>query len=322
VQASRVVSGMLASIALVAAAAAAGTMGPRAVGHSPGDGHGEAGWKAVEQAFGRTGTMQPGGVFRIAFPRDDLNVRVGSVTLEPSFALGSYVAFMPMGPGTNADAMMMGDLALRDEEVPGVTARLFEHGIDVTALHNHLNEMTPHVLYMHFGARGEPGALAASLLEALGPISPSRIAVRGGASVLGRTIDVKGVESVLGHRGVVNPWGVLQVSVPRAGKITLNGMDVPPAMGVATALSFQPMGGGEAAITGDFVLVASEVNRVAQTLRGHGIEVTALHNHGLVEAPRLFYMHFWARGDATGLARGLRAALDQTDSQGPERVSR
>jgi hypothetical protein len=146
--------GMVAGVALVAAvAAAAGAMGPRTVGHSPGEGQGEAGWKAVEQAFGRTGTLQPGGVFRIAFPRDDLDVRVASVRLEPSFALGSYAAFMQMGPGTNTDVMMMGDLALRDEEVPGVMARLFEHGIDVTALHNHLNEMSSHVMYMHFGPR-------------------------------------------------------------------------------------------------------------------------------------------------------------------------
>ena len=112
--------------------------------------------------------------------------------------------------------------------------------------------------------------------------------------------------------------GVLQFSVARAEKITENGMELLPAQGINTALNFQPIGDGKAAITGDFVLIAGEVNRVAKTLRVHGIQPTALHNHALADSPRLFYMHFWANDDAVKLARGLKAALDLTNAKKPE----
>jgi hypothetical protein len=86
-------------------------------------------------------------------------------------------------------------------------------------------------------------------------------------------------------------------------------------MGVATVMNFQPLASGRVAITGDFVLIDREVNPVARTLRQHGIDVTAIHNHGLMDSPRLFYTHFWATDEAAKQAKGLRAALDQTNSQ-------
>lgn len=107
---------------------------------------------------------------------------------------------------------------------------------------------------------------------------------------------------------------MFQFSIPRQEKIEDDGMEIPPAMGTATAINFQPTGSGRAVITGDFVLVASEVNPVIRALREHGIEVTAIHSHMLTEQPRLFFMHFWANDDAVKLATGLRAALDQTKS--------
>jgi hypothetical protein len=88
-------------------------------------------------------------------------------------------------------------------------------------------------------------------------------------------------------------------------------MAIPPSMGTATALNFQPTGGGKLAITGDFVLLGSEVNQVLKTLRQHDIEVTALHSHMIDDSPHLFFMHFWANDDAQKLAQGLRAALDR-----------
>jgi hypothetical protein len=108
---------------------------------------------------------------------------------------------------------------------------------------------------------------------------------------------------------------VYQVSVPRAEAIRDGGIEIPPSMGLATAINFQSTGGGKAAITGDFVLVASEVNPVIRALRRSGIEVTSLHNHLLTDEPRLFFMHFWANDDALELARGLRSALEATGSR-------
>jgi uncharacterized protein DUF1259 len=273
----------------------------------------DADWKRVEEALGKAGQVQPGGVFRVAMPRTDLKVKVQGVDVKPGFALGSYAAFRKIG----SDAMVMGDLVLLDEEVNEVMTRLLQKGILVTAVHNHLNEISPHVMYMHYSGHGEAQQLAAALHEAL---SASGTPLgQGGGPVPGATagageIDQKQVEAALGRPGKVN-GGILQVSVARAEKITENGMELLPAMGVSTALNFQPTGDGKAAITGDFVLIGREVNAVAKALREHGIQVTALHNHALGDNPRLFYMHFWANDDAVKLAKGLRAALDLTNSK-------
>ena len=113
-------------------------------------------WRAVEQALGKSGQMQPGDVFRIGMPRTDLAVTVKGVPVKPGFALGSYAAFKQMGD----HAMVMGDLVLLDQEVPAVMSGLFAGGLQVTGIHNHLNEMSPHVMYALRGARrrGRAGA--------------------------------------------------------------------------------------------------------------------------------------------------------------------
>jgi len=266
-------------------------------------------WKAVEEALGRKGAVQPGDVFRVGLPRTDLKVKVHGVDVKAGFALGSYAAFRK----TSEDAMVMGDLVLLDEEVPKVMSELLAQGLSVTALHNHLNEMSPHVMYMHYSGRGDVVKLAKSVRTALGASGTPFGEPAASGSAAGPAIDQAQVEAALGRSGrIIN--GILQVGVPRAERITDGGMELLPAMGVATAINFQPTGNGQAAITGDFVLIAGEVNPVARTLRAHGIEVTALHNHALADSPRLFYMHFWANDDAVKLARGLRAALDQTNS--------
>ena len=266
-------------------------------------------WKAVEEALGRKGAVQPGDVYRVGLPRTDLKVKVHGVDVKAGFALGSYAAFRK----TSEDAMVMGDLVLLDEEVPKVMSELLAQGLSVTALHNHLNEMSPHVMYMHYSGRGDVVKLAKSIRTALGASGTPFGEPAASGSAAGPAIDQAKVEAALGRSGRINN-GILQVGVPRAERITDGGMELLPAMGVATAINFQPTGNGQAAITGDFVLIAGEVNPVARTLRAHGIEVTALHNHALADSPRLFYMHFWANDDAVKLARGLRAALDQTNS--------
>ena len=127
-------------------------------------------------------------------------------------------------------------------------------------------------------------------------------------------LDTTAIAKALGVSGKLNGV-VYQISIPRSEKIMEMGHEVPPSMGVATAINFQPTGGGKAAITGDFVLRASEVNPVIRTLKQNGIDVTALHSHMIDEEPRLYFMHFWANADAATLAKGLRAALDQTKSK-------
>jgi len=256
-------------------------------------------WKAVEQALGKSGQLQAGDVFRIGMPRTDLSVTVKGVPVKAGFALGSYAAFKQIGD----QAMVMGDLVLLDQEVPAVMAGLFRGGLEVTAVHNHLNEMSPHVMYMHYGGHGDAVQLAKALRQALSASSTPLGSSSGPAATpTGPTLDAKQIEQALGRTGRDIGGGVFQVTVPRAEAIT-------------EMINFQPTADGKAAITGDFVLIDKEVNAVARALQQNGIDVTALHNHALMDTPRLFYMHFWATDDPAKLARGLKAALDLTNSQ-------
>src|SRR5262245_54174555 len=272
----------------------------------------EPDWKAVEQVLGKSGQLQPGDVFRVGMPRTDLSVTVKGVPVKAGFALGSYAAFKQVGD----QAMVMGDLVLLDGEVQGVMAGLFAGGLAVTAVHNHLNEMSPHVMYMHYEGRGDAVQLAKSLRQALAA-SRTPLGVPAATPAAGPTLDTQRVEQVLGRTGKDIGGGVFQITVPRAETITEMGQPLLPAMGVTTVLNFQPTTDGKAAITGDFVLIDKEVNAVAWALRHRDIDVTALHNHGLMDTPRLFYMHFWATGDPVTLAQGLKAALDLTNSAKP-----
>jgi len=267
-------------------------------------------WKAVEAAIGRAGQAQPGDVIKFGMPRKDLHVVLDGVELKPALALGSWIAFKQDGAG----AMVMGDLVLTEDEVEPVMMKLQEGGIHESAVHNHLINESPHVVYMHIASHGDAVQMAKAIQEAVGfTKTPGPDSSPAAPSTPDLGFDQKQVEQLLGHAGKVN-GGVLQVAVPRSETITDSGMTVPPSMGVATALNFQPTGNGKAAITGDFVLLGSEVNPVIKALRQNGIAVTALHSHMLTEEPRLFFMHFWANDDAMKLAKGLRAALDNTNS--------
>ena len=267
-------------------------------------------WKQVEEAMGRPGQMQPGDVIKFGMPRKDFHVVLESVDIKPGLALGSWAAFKRDGGG----AMVMGDLVLTEDEVEPVMMKLQEGGIHESAVHNHLIGESPHVMYMHIASHGDAIQMAKAIHDALALTKtpgPDAASAAQPAADLG--FDQKQVEQILGHSGKIN-GGVLQIGVPRAEAITDSGMAVPSSMGVATALNFQPTGNGKAAITGDFVLLGTEVNPVIKALRQNGIAVTALHSHMLMEEPRLFFMHFWANDDAVKLAKGLRAALDNTNS--------
>ena len=268
-------------------------------------------WAPVEAALGRKGAMQPGDVIKFSFPRSDLAVTVGGVALKPALALGSWVAFKLVG--TNR-SMAMGDLVLTEAEVSPVMKALQAAGVEQSALHNHVLGESPRVMYMHISAHGDGAKIARAIHDALALSKTPLGAPAPAAAPSAADLDTAGIAKALGIAGKLNGV-VYQVTVPRSERITEMGQEVPPAMGVATAINFQPTGGGKAAITGDFVMRGSEVNPVIRALRDHGIEVTALHSHMIDEEPRLFFMHFWANDDAVTLAKGLRAALDQTKSK-------
>ncbi len=287
-------------------------------------------WRPVEDALGRKGTPNPGDVLKFGFPRSDLRVVLGGVTLKPALALGSWVAFKRIGD----HAMVMGDLVLLEEEVAEVMGSLQQNGVEQTALHNHLRGESPRVVYMHIRAIGDPGRIARAVRSALqftrtpfGPVTPSApppgVVPPPAAPPPGVVpppaappppvydLDTVGIARIIGVRGKMN-GGVYQLSIPRRGKILEDKMEIPPSMGISTAINFQATGPDKAAITGDFVLLGKEVNPVIWVLSENGIDVTAIHSHMSTEQPRLFFMHFWANDDVAKLARGLRAALDRT----------
>jgi hypothetical protein len=273
----------------------------------------EIDWKKVDEAIGRGPAVVAGDVHRYGFPRSDLTVMLDGVTIRPALALGGWVAFKPM----HGQAMAMGDLVLLQTEIAPVMTKLIENGMEITAVHNHVLRGDPATFYMHIGGHGDPVKMAATIRSALGESRTPLTAPAAAAQPPAIDFDTAQVDQIIGVKGA-NNGGVYQFAVPRRDPVTEEGMPLTPPgpLGVATAIGFQPTGGGKAAITGDFVLTGNEVNPVIQALRSNGIEVTAVHSHMLNEQPRLFFMHFWANDDALKLARGLRAALDKTASNG------
>lgn len=265
----------------------------------------ETDWSQVDAAIGKKAAVA-GSVHKYGLPRSDLHVTLDGVTIKPGLALGGWIAFEPSGDG----AMMMGDLVLTETEVNPVMRSLLANGVQVTAVHNHLLRASPAPFYMHVGAHGDPAKLVTVVREALAetktPFEPSAVPVGEPPKI---DFDTAQVEEALGAHGK-NNGGVYQFSIPKAKAIQAGGATVAPAMGVAHAVNFQPTGAGKAAITGDIVATAKEVEPLLRALQSNGIEVTALHSHMLDDEPRLFFVHFWANADAVKLARGLRAGLD------------
>jgi hypothetical protein len=270
-----------------------------------------ADWPSVDDALGRAGTVQTGDVHRYSFPRSDLAVTLDGIRIKPALALGSWLAFRDVGDHSE----VMGDLVLTQQEVNPVLSRLLEGGLTITALHNHLLRSSPGTMYMHVHGMGDAVKLAITLRQALSASqTPTGETPTAAADAIG--LDTKALDAALGRQGKV-AGGTYQFSFPRAEQVTERGMKIPPSLGLATAINFQPTSKGDAVTTGDFVLIASEVTPVLTELRRHGIEVTALHNHLTGEQPRLFFMHFWGNADPTTLARALRAALDRMNLARP-----
>jgi len=264
-------------------------------------------WEAVDKILGRPGKVLPGDIHKYGWPRADLHVTAGGVAIEPTLALGSWGGFMKTA--TEGHLMTMGDLVLLADEVNPVVRALQAGGLDVLAIHNHLIGESPQVIYVHFGGHGPAEQVAKALRTALDttktPLAPA--AATPPTPSAAETAAYETVQTVLGRKGAM-AGRVLQIGVPRAGKIEEDGMEVPPSVGMATALNFQFVE-GRVATTGDFVLTGDEVNPVIRELESHGIQVTALHSHMLRETPRLFFMHFWGLDDPTRIGEGLKAAL-------------
>ena len=269
-------------------------------------------WKPVADALGRTGKLGDNNTaFHVALVRNDLQVTTDGVAIKPGLSLGGYAAFARYADN---QTLLMGDLVVTEAELPKVTDALQAHGLAQTALHKHLLQQTSPVWWTHVHGMGDAVQLAQGLKAALdatsiGPATPPP------AQQPPVDIDVAGVQQALGRKGTPD-GGLLKYSIPRKDTIVEDGYVLPAAsLNLTTVINFQPVGGGRAAINGDFILIASEVQKVIQALRAGNVQIVELHNHGLTEQPRLFYMHYWAVDDAVTLAKALRPALDATNLQ-------
>ncbi|MGV9242331.1 DUF1259 domain-containing protein [Streptomyces sp. NPDC003710] len=266
----------------------------------------EADWKPVADALGRTGTLMKGTVYRVPLPRKDLTVTTQGITIKPGLALAGYTTFAKYRDGT----MLMGDLVVTEDELPKVTDALQAAGVEQTALHKHLLQQSPAIWWTHVHAMGNPVTLAKGLKSALAataipPASPPP------ATQPPIDLDTAGIDKAIGRKGTAD-GGIDKFSIARANTVTDGTHVMPPALGITTGINFQPLGDNKAAINGDFVMTAPEVQKIIQALRKGGIDIVELHNHSLTDQPRLFYMHFWATGDGVTLAKALRPALNAT----------
>lgn len=264
----------------------------------------------IERVMGMKGKSN-GGEYKITVPQNDLRIMVDDFRIIPAMGLGTWVAFTPAEKG----AMIMGDLVLTEADLKPVQQEVIRQGLTITAIHNHFVRNHPNVMFMHIGGQGHTGAMAEKAKSVLDKIKESR----GGDPSKGtappedvpNTLDTQLLDGILGHTAEMSR-GVYKYTIGRPDvALHEHGVPVTAFMGFNTWAAFQ--GSPEqAAVAGDFTMLADEVAPVIKALVEHGIEVVAVHNHMVHEQPRIFFLHYWGTGNAARLAEGLRAALDQT----------
>jgi hypothetical protein len=265
----------------------------------------------IENIFGKMPSKE-NGFYKFSFPRQDLSVTLDGVKIDPRFAFTTWFAFSPTDSSGTA-GMLMGDVVLLESEFKNVLKKLDEKGIDIAAIHNHLLGEKPKIMYLHVMAMGKPMELFSSLKEMLAVTATPLKTNFPDTSTNG---DWGKTEDTLGYNGK-KEGSILKFSIPRNEKIKDGGMELPENFGVNSVINFQRVG-NKAAVTGDFVLLPSEVNTVQKILTRGNILVTALHSHMLFEQPRLFFMHFWAVDDPEKLAAVLHDVLRSTNHVAPK----
>jgi hypothetical protein len=262
----------------------------------------------IGKAAGTKATTTPDGVVRLGWARTDVAVKVDGMPLKPFAGLGSWAAFTATPHG----AMVMGDTVVFQDEVTPAMDAAFAGGLEVSALHNHFFHDEPRVYFMHIGGQGDPEKLAAgvkAVWDAIRKVRAEKPApgnrFPGGVPREG-TLSAERIEKALGHKGQTQD-GVVKVTIGREGK--MHGVTVGGSMGLTTWAAFS--GSDElAAVDGDFIMTAAEVQPVLRALRKANLHIVALHNHMVGEQPALYFTHFWGKGPAEELARGLKSALD------------
>ena len=275
---------------------------------------------AIEQAAGVPVTIKDDGVLRIGWSRDDVAVTIDGMPFKPQAGLGSWAAFASM---PNGKAMVMGDTVVFEDEITPAMDAAFEHGLQVTALHNHFVFDRPPVFFMHIGGTGNEAALATGVRAMWDAIKAVRREHPEPESTFDGQVpeqtgefDLASLEQVFAKKASVNN-GVVKVTFGRTA--SMHGVEFGAPMGLATWAAFSG-NQQDAVVDGDFAMTAQEVQPVMRSLRRSGIHIVALHNHMIGETPPFYFLHYWGKGSAGDLARGLQAALDAQVNAAAERM--
>ncbi len=259
-------------------------------------------WDSVGKILKTSGTLT-GGYYRYGWPRRDITLKIGDVTVAPTLALGAWAGFA----GEPNGATVMGDLVLTPDEVKPVLAELANQHIGVIAIHNHIVG-DPQITYMHFHAEGSATDLATRLDRVLARTKTPRPPAPPTPQPV--TIDTATIFGTLGLHGRAQGNVAQMSTVLVPGAVTMNGKTLNPAQAYGTPINIQVLDGGRAVATGDFSIPGDRVAAVESALTANGITATALHSHLIGAEPRIYYMHFWADGPLADVLKGLRAALD------------
>lgn len=261
----------------------------------------------IEKLTGRKGTFdKKEGVFKVSMPRKDIQTAVGETKMTPPMGLTAWAAFTKAGDST----MVMGDMVLLEDQVNPVMSVALDNGLEVTALHNHFLWDWPKVMFMHIGGMGNEDKLADAVGKVFAEIEKTATVKSGARKVKlepsQTSLDPNKIDYIFGAKGQLSD-GVYKITFGRTTK--MDGYEVGNAMGVNTWAAF--IGSDEQAVVdGDFAMYESEVQSVLKTLRHADINIVAIHNHMIMEQPRVIFLHFWGIGKTTDLAKGLKAAMD------------
>lgn len=262
-------------------------------------------------------TTTPDGVVRIGWPRTEVAVKVDGMPLKPFAGLGSWAAFTP----TKHGAMVMGDTVVFQDEVTPAMDAAFAAGLEVSGLHNHFFYDEPKVYFMHIGGTGDPEKLATGVKTVWEAIKKVRAKNAEPATRFAGEVPKAGnvtatpLDKILGHKSQSQD-GMVKFTIGREG--LMHGVKVGGSMGLTTWAAFSG-DDGLAAVDGDFIMTAEEVQPVLRALRKADIHIVALHNHMVGEQPAFYFTHFWAKGSPEQLAKGLKAALDEQAKVGKKK---
>ncbi|MFI5689634.1 DUF1259 domain-containing protein [Streptomyces sp. NPDC051636] len=268
-----------------------------------------ADWSDVGKALGAPGDMKRY-MYHTGLPRRDLKVRSHGIRIDAALALGTHVSFVRYDDGST---LLMGDAVVTEQELQPFSDALQQHGIWQTAIHKHLLAQKPDIWWVHVHAHGhDPVAVAHGLRAAFDRTATPRPETATPASLPPLDLDTAAIDAAIGVPGS-RDGNVYKSTFVRKETITDGHLILPPGLGSTTSVNYQPLGRGRAAINGDFVMVADEVQAVLAAVRRAGVDLVELHHHNLTDNPRLFFVHYWAVGDAVRLAKGLRPAVDATN---------